>query len=49
MVFLANLRIDKNNAGYSEPIYSFLDRSALPIANNVRELLETWFADYPVR
>lgn len=30
----------------SESLYSFLDRSARPYANNVRVLLEQWFCDY---
>lgn len=34
-------------AGYSEPQFAFMNRSARPEANSIRVLLESWFSRYP--
>jgi len=41
-------RTDKEPRGYSEGHYTFLDRSARPQAENVRELINCWFSRYPI-
>ena len=40
-------RTDHRPAYRSEPDYEFLNRSAWPACENIREMLERWFADYP--
>lgn len=42
--------VERNDTGprpYSEPQYSYLNRSARPEASRVRECLEGWFSHYP--
>src|SRR5437016_4610962 len=34
-------------ARHAEPFYTFLNRSARPATAAVRQLLESWFANYP--
>lgn len=47
-VFSEYERNDIKYAQYSEPMFSFLDRSALPIADRVRNLIEDWYFHYPL-
>ena len=47
MIFSARGRTDFDYAKYSEPIFSYLNRSAQPLANKVRNLIEYWFSHYP--
>lgn len=46
-LFSDGQRIDVGAAGYSSRDYAYLDRSARPIAERLRQILEGWFADYP--
>ena len=41
------VRTDHRHAYRSEPDYEFLNRSAWPACENIREVLERWFAGYP--
>ena len=41
------LRSDHRPSPRRERSFEFLNRSAWPAANNVRTVLESWFADYP--
>jgi hypothetical protein len=47
MIFTDIQRIDMNCSGYSEPTYSYLNRSARIPAIRVRELVEKWFSHFP--
>jgi hypothetical protein len=47
MLFDITQRTDSRPAQYSEPRFTFLNRSARPGAEDVRSLMETWFAKYP--
>lgn len=40
-------RVDGTPARYTESSYDFLNRSAWPEAENIRNLLESWFTLYP--
>ncbi|WP_131809894.1 hypothetical protein [Mycolicibacterium elephantis] len=40
-------RIDATPARYTESSYDFLNRSAWPEVENIRNLLESWFSVYP--
>ena len=40
-------RTDHSHARRSEPDYKFMNRSARPAYENIREVLEGWFAGYP--
>src|SRR5574337_173766 len=40
-------RDDKGPASYSEPKFSYLNRSARPAFQEVRTVLEKWFSRYP--
>ena len=41
------VRTDHRPAYKAEPDYEFLNRSAWPAYENIREVLERWFASYP--
>lgn len=41
-------RQDENSADYSEAFFPYLDRSARIPAQRVRDVIELWFANYPV-
>ena len=41
-------RSDFSSAGYSESTYSYLNRSARPSAERLRQLIESWVSQYPV-
>ena len=41
------VRTDHRPAHRSEPDYEFLNRSAWPACENIRDVLERWFAGYP--
>ena len=41
------VRTDHSPAHRSEPDYEFLNRSAWPAYENIRDVLERWFAGYP--
>lgn len=47
MVFPDIVRTDMDSAGYSEPIYPYLNRSARESSSRVRELIEKWFSHFP--
>ena len=42
------VRTDHRHAHRSEPAFEFMNRSAWPASENIREVLERWFANYPV-
>jgi hypothetical protein len=46
-LFSAIERLDLDPAGYTEPHYRYLDRSARPVFGVVRELMEDWLSEYP--
>jgi hypothetical protein len=48
MVFPDIQRMYLDGAGYSEPIYPFLNRSSRKSVTRVRELIENWFAQFPI-
>ncbi|MXZ29301.1 MAG: hypothetical protein F4W95_15180 [Chloroflexi bacterium] len=41
------VRTDHRPASRSEPDFTFMNRSAWPAYENIREVFERWFADYP--
>ena len=41
------VRTDHHHAYRSEQTFKFMNRSAWPAYENIREVLERWFADYP--
>lgn len=42
-------RHDEGPAGYREPHFTYLNRSARPEVDRIREVLESWFARYPTQ
>jgi hypothetical protein len=46
-LFSDTQRVDMDPAGYTEPHYRYLNRSARPVFKVVRELIEDWLAEYP--
>jgi hypothetical protein len=46
-LFDANARVDLRPASYGEPHFGYLNASARPEAEEVRSLLDRWFASYP--
>lgn len=47
MLFDARDWTDSQPAGYSEPMFAYLNRSASPDCECARQMLETWFANFP--
>lgn len=47
MLFEDILRNFKGTLGHTEPLYEYLNRSARPSMNRVRDLLEGWFSNLP--
>jgi len=47
MLFDDISRRDKRPRGHSEPLYDYLNRSARKSSEQVRNLLESWFSNYP--
>ena len=41
------VRTDHRHAYRSEPTFEFMNRSAWPAYENIRKVLEQWFAGYP--
>lgn len=46
-LFDLSVRTDHRHAYRSEPAFEFMNRSAWPAYENIREVLERWYADYP--
>lgn len=40
-------RTDHREARRSEPTFEFMNRSAWPACENIRDVLEQWFESYP--
>src|SRR5689334_21202209 len=47
MLFDSVVRSDTGPAPSAEPEFSYLNRSARPVASTIREILEAWFSHYP--
>lgn len=47
MLFEDILRNFKGTRGHTEPLYEYLNRSARPAMDRVRDLLEDWFSNLP--
>lgn len=47
MIFSTDPRTDAAPGGYSEPIFTYLERSSRVEAAKVRALVEDWFAQFP--